>query len=287
MSEKKIIIASDSTTDLGDELIAKYDIKILPLNVTLGDKTFSDGVNITPDEIYEYHTKTGVLPKTSAVNAAEFSDFFKEYTDQGYAIVMFVISSGMSATFQNANIAASDFDDVYVVDTQNLSTGGGLLVLKAAELREQGKSAEEIANECKELTGYVDASFVIDNLEYLHKGGRCSAVAALGANLLKLKPLVQVKDAKMGVAKKYRGNYSAVLNEYVKDKLADGDDIVLDHVFVTHAGCDKEIVNGVVDAVKSTLPFKNLYITRASCTISSHCGRNTLGVLFVRKTKLL
>ncbi len=287
MSEKKIIIASDSTTDLGDELIAKYDIKILPLNVTLGEKTFSDGVDITPDDIYEYHSKTGVLPKTSAVNAAEFSDFFKQYTDQGYAVVMFVISSGMSATYQNANIAASEFDDVYVVDTKNLSTGGGHLVLKAAELRDQGKSAKEIANTCSELTDYVDASFVIDNLEYLHKGGRCSAVAALGANLLKLKPLVQVKDAKMGVAKKYRGNYSVVLNEYVKDKLADGDDIVLDHVFVTHAGCDEDIVNGVVEAVKNTLPFKNLHITRASCTISSHCGRNTLGVLFVRKTKLV
>lgn len=286
MSDKKIIIASDSTTDLGDELIAKYDIKILPLNVTLGDKTFRDGVDITPDEIYDYHSKTGVLPKTSAINAAEFTDFFKQYTDQGYAVVMFVISSGMSATFQNANIAASELDDVYVVDTKNLSTGGGHLVLRAAELREQGKSAKEIADACNELTEYVDASFVIDNLEYLHKGGRCSAVAALGANLLKLKPLIQVKDSKMGVAKKYRGNYSVVLKEYVKDKLANGDDIVLDHVFVTHAGCDREIVDSVVNAVKSALPFKNVYITRASCTISSHCGRNTLGVLFIRKSKL-
>ena len=286
MADNKIIIASDSTTDLGNELICKYDIKILPLNVTLGDKTFRDGVDITPDQIYDYHSKTGVLPKTSAINASEFIDFFKQYTDQGYTVIMFVISSGMSGTFQNANIAASELENVFVVDTQNLSTGGGHLVLKAAELREQGKSAEEIVNVCNEYKEYIDASFVIDNLEYLHKGGRCSAVAALGANLLKLKPLIQVKDAKMGVAKKYRGNYSVVLKEYVKDKLADGDDIILDHVFVTHAGCDMEIVNDVVAAVKQTLPFKNVYITRASCTISSHCGRNTLGVLFVRKTKV-
>ena len=285
MSEK-IIIASDSTTDLSAELIEKFGIKILPMGVTVGNKEYTDGVDITPDMIYENYNKTGQLPKTAAINIAGFTDFFEKYTAEGYSVVMFTISAEMSSTFSNARLAASDFDNVYVVDTRNLSTGGGLLVLTAAEMAAEGKSASEIYDECTRLVDYVDASFVIDSLEFLHKGGRCSALAALGANVLKLKPCIVVKGGKMGVSKKYRGNYSAILPTYIADRLADVADVNLDKVFVTHAGCDKEIVDLCVNKVKELAPEANVMITRAGCTVSSHCGRNTLGVLFIRKTPL-
>ncbi|MBQ7829998.1 MAG: DegV family protein [Clostridia bacterium] len=283
MSEKVLII-SDSTSDLSPELIEKYGIKIIPLGVNVGGKEYIDGVDINPDMIYENYEKTGQLPKTAAVNIAAFSDVFEKYTSEGYSIVVFTISGEMSSTQSNARIAASDFDNVYVVDTRNLSTGGGLLVLTAAQLAEQGKSAKEIADECTRLTSYVDASFVIDSLEFLHKGGRCSALAALGANLLQLKPCITVKDGKMGVSKKYRGKFASVLPLYVADRVGDASDINIDKVFVTHAGCEPEIIDLCVNKVKEIAPEANVMITRAGCTVSSHCGRNTLGVLFIRKS---
>ena len=283
MSEK-VLILSDSTSDLSPELIEKYGIKIIPLGVNVGGKEYIDGVDINPDMIYENYEKTGQLPKTAAGNIAAFSDVFEKYTSEGYSIVVFTISGEMSSTQSNARIAASDFDNVYVVDTRNLSTGGGLLVLTAAQLAEQGKSAKEIADECTRLTSYVDASFVIDSLEFLHKGGRCSALAALGANLLQLKPCITVKDGKMGVSKKYRGKFASVLPLYIADRMGDASDINIDKVFVTHAGCDSEIIDICVNKVKEIAPEANVMITRAGCTVSSHCGRNTLGVLFIRKS---
>ena len=236
--------------------------------------------------IYANYEKTGQLPKTSAVNLTDFEDFFEEYTNEGYSIVVFTISSEMSSTYHNAHSAAEDFDNVYVVDTRNLSTGGGLLVATAAEMANNGKSAYEIAEECQRLVNNVDASFVIDSLEFLHKGGRCSALAAFGANLLQLKPCITVKNGKMGVSKKYRGRFDAVLSQYIDDRMNDLSDICLDKVFVTHAGCDKEIIDACVSRVKSIAPEAEVMITRAGCTVSSHCGRNTLGVLFIRKTPI-
>ena len=280
---KKVLIASDSTSDLGDELIAEYGVKILPLGVALGETQYTDGVDITPDFIYENYEKTGQLPKTSAINLSQAVDFFQKYTDEGYAVVFFTISAEMSSTYQNVRLAASEFEDVYVVDTRNLSTGGGLLVLRACEMAREGKSAEEIVTVCEDLRSRVDASFVIDSLEFLHKGGRCSALAAFGANLLGLKPCIVVRDGKMGVGKKYRGRFADVLKKYVVDQLGDGTCAELDHVFVTHAGCDAEIIEACVAQVKELAPFRAVHITRAGCTISSHCGRNTLGVLFIRK----
>lgn len=283
---KRIIISSDSTCDLSRELVERYQIRILPLGVTLGDESYRDGVDVTPDDIYAYHAKTGQLPKTSAINIAENSEFFAELTRDGSAVVHFTISSSMSATYNNARLAAEEFEDVYVIDSKNLSTGNGLLVIAAAEMARQGMGAKEIAEKVSELADCVDASFVVDNLEYLAKGGRCSSVAAFGANLLQLKPCIAVKGGAMGVGKKYRGKFGKVLLEYVAERLADGGDIDLDRVFVTHAGCDPEVVESVVEAVKNTLPFKEVFVTRAGCTISSHCGANTLGVLFVRKSPL-
>ena len=281
-----IIITCDSTADLPLELREKYNIGVIPLGVTLGDTTYQDGVNITPDEIYAHHAKTGELPKTTAANVGDFIDFFTPFTEAGKTVIHFPISSEMSSTYNNALLAASDLENVHIIDSKNLSTGIGLVVLAAAEMAQNGASAEEIIAKSEELVKCSDASFVIDNLEYLHKGGRCSAVAMLGANLLKLKPCIEVKNGKMDVGKKYRGKYGEVLKQYVAERIGDASDIDLDRVFVTHAGCDSEIVDAVVEQVKNAAPFKEVFLTRAGCTISSHCGANTLGVLFVRKSPI-
>ena len=284
---EKIIITSDSTTDLSPELIERYGIKTLPMKVTLGDKTYSDGIDITPDDIYEHHRKYGELPKTAATNVGECSDFFKPLVEAGYSVIHFTISSEMSSTYNNACIAADDFDNVYIVDTRNLSTGGGLLMLAACDMAKSGMSAQDIAYKVRELANKVDASFVIDSLEYLYKGGRCSALSVLGANLLKLKPCIEVKNGTMGVGKKYRGKYAEVLKQYVNERLENADDLVSTRVFVTHAGCEQQMVDSIVDLVKSKGIFDEVFVTRAGCTVSSHCGANTLGVLFIRKSDVV
>ena len=281
-----IVITSDSTCDLSTELKERYNIYTLPLGVTLGGNTYKDGLEISPDDIYEYHAKTGELPKTTAANVGESMDFFKQFTDEGKTVIHITLSSTMSSTYSNACLAAAEFENVYVINSENLSTGVGLLVVSAAEMAAKGMEATEIVDEINKLVPCVDASFVIDNLEYLHKGGRCSALAMMGANLLKLKPCIEVKNGSMGVGKKYRGRYADVLKTYVEERIGDGEGIDLDRVFVTHAGCDEEIVNSVVEQVKSAAPFKEVFLTRAGCTISSHCGADTLGVLFIRKNPI-
>lgn len=280
------VITSDSTTDLSRELRERYNVSVMPLKITLGDNIYTDGVDITPDDIYAHHDKTGELPKTSATNVGDCLEFFKPFTDAGKTVIHFTISSEMSSTYNNACLAAEELGNVYVIDTKNLSTGGGLLVVAAAEMLNAGLSAKETVEKTRALVPCVDASFVIDSLEYLYKGGRCSALAMFGANLLKLKPCIQVKDGKMDVAKKYRGKFSEVLKQYVKDKISDYSDIELDRVFITHAGCDPELVNEIVELVRKEVPFKEVFMTRAGCTVSSHCGANTLGVLFIRKSPI-
>lgn len=283
---KQIIISSDSTCDLSKELVDRYQIRIQPMGISLGDQIYRDGVDITPDMIYAHHEKTGQLPKTSAINVVEALEYFEKLTKDGSTVIHFTISSSMSSTYNNACVAAQEFENVYVVDAKNLSTGSGLLVLAAAEMVQEGLEAQQIVEKLNDLEDRVDASFVVDNLEYLVKGGRCSALAAFGANLLQLKPCISVKNGAMGVGKKYRGKFEKVLLTYVADRLADAEDICLDRVFVTHAGCDPKVVESVAEAVKNTLPFREILVTRAGCTVSSHCGANTLGVLFIRKKAL-
>ena len=282
----KLIIASDTSIDLSKELIEKYDIKTVPFSVILGDDQYHDGVDVTPDDIYAFHDRTGVLGKTAAINVAEAEDFFRSIKEnEDDEVIFFTISKTLSGTNQYASVAASEVGGVYVIDTKNLSTGGGLSVIKACEMKDEGKTAEEIVDFVNnKMVDYVNASFVIDSLEYLHKGGRCSTLAALGANLLKLKPCIEVKNGSMAVGKKYRGKFSDVLIEYTKARLENADNIDLERVFITHAGVDMDIVNAVADEVKKTLPFKEVLITRAGATVSCHCGRNTLGVLFLQKT---
>lgn len=282
----KIIVSSDSTIDLGDELLQRYNIKILPLGIVLGDKLYIDGIDITPDDIYAHHDKTGELPKTNASNVEDCINFFRSFVDAGNTVIHFTISGEMSSNNNNARIAAEEVGNVYVIDSRNLSTGGGLLVLAAAKLAESGLPAEEIVERINALVPKTDASFVIDSLEYLHKGGRCSAVAMLGANLLKLKPCIQVKDGKMDVRKKFRGKFDTVIREYIDEQLENRDDIDVECGFITHAGCDTQLVDSLFEYVKAKGIFKELYVTRAGSTVSSHCGANTLGILFIRKTPL-
>ena len=286
LSEKRVVITADSTTDLSPALRERYKIATLPLGITLGGQVYHDGVDITPDMIYEHHDKTGELPKTTATNVGECDDFFRPFAEEGAAVVHFTISAQMSSTYNNTCLSAKEFSDVYVIDTKNLSTGGGLLVVAAAEMAAAGMSAKEIVRETEKLVDCVEASFVIDSLEYLHKGGRCSALAVLGANLLKLKPCIEVKKGSMGVGKKYRGKFDLALREYIKERITDYSDIMLDRVFITHAGCDSALTDEIVALVKETAPFKEVFLTRAGCTISSHCGANTLGILFIRKSPI-
>lgn len=280
----KVKIISDSTCDLSKELLKKYDISIVPLYVVMNDKTMRDGLEVTPEDIYEYVDKNGKLPSTSAANIGDYLEAFKFWREQGYEIVHFDISSDFSSTHRNACMAAAEVGGVYVVDSRNLSTGQGLAVLHGAEMAQSGKSAKEIYEECTALTSKIEASFVVDSIDYLYKGGRCSALAAFGANLLKLKPCIEVKDGKMNPGKKYRGNISRVMLNYVEERLRGRDDIDKSRIFITHTKCSKEDVEAVRKKILEICPdFKEILETTAGCTVTTHCGPNTLGILFIRK----
>lgn len=277
-----IKITSDSTCDLSPALLEQYDITLLPLYVTLGERTCRDGVDVRPEDLFSYVEHTGSLPTTAAVNVADYHDCFARFAAQYEAVIHITISSDFSSCYQNACVAAADFDNVYVVDSRNLSTGHGLVVLEAALAAQRGDKAEDIAAHLNELTGRVEASFVVDNLDYLVKGGRCSSAAALGANLLKLKPCIEVVHGKMKVGKKYRGNFDKVLLQYVRDRLETRNDLALERIFVTHTPCPPKTVEAVKAEVRKYARFSELIETTAGCTISSHCGPNTLGILFIR-----
>lgn len=282
----RIRIGSDSTCDLSPELFEKHNIARLPLTVTLGDFSGKDGVDVTPDKIYAYVAEKGVLPTTSALNVAEYSELFTEILKDADALVYVTIGSGFSSCYQNACIAAQDFDNVFVIDSQNLSTGQGHVVLEAVKGAEKCETMEDVAKlaeELRELTTRVEASFILDKLDYMHKGGRCSVVALMSASLMNIKPCIEVKDGKMGVAKKYRGNLQKCLKKYVEDRLKDRDDIIKERIFITDSGISDEIREMVSGVVKECADFEETYVTRAGCTVSSHCGENTLGVLFIRK----
>ena len=282
---KPIILCADSTCDLSPELIAKYDVKILPLHVTLEENTYSDGVDIHPDDIYATYKEKKILPKTAALNMDEILDVVNPYIEAGNDVIFLTIGSGLSTTFNSCRLAAMEVEGLYPIDSNNLSTGFGHAVIAAGERIAAGLPVEQIVAEVQELTQKVEASFIVDNLEFLHKGGRCSAVAMLGANVLKLKPCIEVSNegGKMGVSKKYRGTLERVLEEYVKDRLDGREDIRTDRIFITHSGISEERIALVKAAVEKHMSFDEICITRAGCTISSHCGPNTLGILFVRK----
>lgn len=280
----KVKITSDSTCDLSPELLEKYSIDLLPVTVTLGERDGKDMVDIRPDDIYAYVDETGNLPKTSAVNATDYRMFFSQQVAKGYSVVHFCLGSGFSSTFQNAYFAAKAFQNVYVVDSQNLSTGQGILVMKGAEMAQRGYSADRIWEVCSDSADKVEASFVVDSLDYLYKGGRCSGLSALGASLLKIKPCIEVREGRMGPQQKYRGRIERALMQYVDARLSGRTDIDLHRIFVTHTRCAPELVDMVVARVKELVPdVEEVLDTTAGSTVTSHCGPNTLGVMFLRK----
>ena len=279
----KIKILSDSTCDLSPDLLEKYDITLVPLTVIKNGEAFSDGVTITPAEIFAHVAAGGDLCSTTAMNIDEYTKYFSKYSGEYDGVLHINLGSGFSSSHQNAKLAAEEFDNVRVVDSQNLSTGQGLVVLKACELASQCESLDALYDKVQEFTEKVEASFVLDQLAYMVKGGRCSATAALGANLLNLKPCIEVKDGKMSVVKKYRGNYAKCLANYVKDRLDGREDIDRETLFVTRTPVTDECSEAVKTAVDSYGQFDNIYWTEAGCTVSCHCGPGTLGVIFVRK----
>ena len=279
----KIKILSDSTCDLSQELLTKYDITLIPITVIKDGIPYSDGVSITREEIFAHVAAGGDLCTTAAMNADEYASWFQKYTDEYDGIIHVNIGSGFSSCYQNACIAAEDFPNVRVVDSQNLSTGQGLVVLEIAKLIEQYNDLDTIHQKAQEFTEKVEASFLLDQLKYMVKGGRCSSAAALGANLLNLKPCIEVKSGKMAVVKKYRGNYAKCLASYVKERIADRDDLQRETLFVTCTPVTDECRKAVAEAVDAYADFENIYWTDAGCTVSCHCGPGTLGVLFVRK----
>ncbi len=283
---KPVVLCADSTCDLGDELCRQYDVHYYPLHVILEGHQYGDGVDLQPDDIYAAYRERKVLPKTAAINAAEYMEFFRPFLEQGCEVVHITLGSGLSASYQNCCLAAEQLEGVYVIDSRNLSTGSGLVVLEAAKRISAGMPAAQIAEEVQALTGRCHASFVIDTLEFLYKGGRCSALAMLGANMLQLKPCIEVdnRSGAMGVGKKYRGSLDKALAQYVRDKLEGREDIDPERVFITHSGISDERIAAVRQLVEQYGHFQQIHITRAGCTISSHCGPNTLGVLFMTRS---
>ena len=279
----KIKISADSTCDLSPELIERYHIGITPLYIIRGEETLRDGIDVRPEELYEYANVTGKLCKTAAVNVSDYLAYFAACREEYDAVIHFTISSDMSACYQNACIAAQEFTNVYPVDSRNLSTGIGHLVLDAAEMAEQGMDAANIASALEKKREKLDVSFVIDTLDYLRKGGRCSTVAALGANLLKLKPCIEVHDGKMSVAKKYRGTLAKAIESYVTDRIKDHDDFDKKRVFITDSGVDTEIVETVEKLLREYGGFEEIHHTLAGSTISGHCGPGCLGILYYNK----
>ena len=278
---KRVIITADSTCDLSPELLERFEVKTIPLTILLGEESFYDGNGFTPADMYRRYHEDGTLPKTSAPSVQQFLDFFRPFVEAGCEVVHLDISSELSSSFSTACIAAEELGGVYPVDSRMLSTGVGLLVIEAAECRDRGMTAAEIAAHVASLTDKVDTSFVLDTLEFMWKGGRCSGVAALGANLLHLKPALEMSGGKLGVYKKYRGGIRAVYRQYITERLA-GRSVRPGHVFITNSGeIDESVLQELEALVRSLIEVKEIHHTTAGCTIASHCGPKTLGVLFI------
>ena len=277
-------IIADSTCDLSDELVGKYNISILPLHIILGEKEYRDGIDIKPEDIFRWSDDNNATPKTSAPSVSEVIDVLKPFTDDGNSVICFTISKEMSSTANVFKIAAEELgtsDKVWVIDSANLSTGIGLLVIEAAVMAERGETAETIAERMEYLKPLVRSSFVVDTLIFLHRGGRCSSISAMAGGVLKIHPKIVVENGKMDSTKKYRGRIDKVIPAYVKDMEEELKKAKPDRVFITHSGCDDYIVNSVKEYLKEQGVFKEILITRAGGVISSHCGPGKLGVLFI------
>lgn len=281
-----IKIVADSTCDLSKELVEKYDIQIAPLHILLGEQEYLDGVNITPDEIYAWADANNDTPKTSAIGFEDAVKVVGQIKDTEDEMIVFTISGKMSTTVNVFRMVAEELEvdnQITIIDSDNLSTGSGLLVLKAAAMVAEGKSRTEICEEIEKTKGKVSASFVVDTLTYLHRGGRCNGIEALAGGVLKLHPKIVVANGSMSADKKYRGKMSKVILEYAKDMEETLKQADKSRVFITHSGCEQEIIDSVYVYLESLQYFDEILVTRAGGVISSHCGPGTLGVLFIEK----
>ena len=278
-----IKIIADSTCDLPAQLLADHNITLAPLTVVKGDEQFKDGVTITPAEIFAHVAAGGALCSTAAVSIGEYEDLYEQFHADYDGILVITIGSGFSACYQNACLAAEEYPNVRVIDTQNLTAGQGLVALKACALAKEATDLDLLADDLRAFSLRIESSFLVEKLDYLVKGGRCSSAAALGANLLNLKPCIEVKDGKMGVGKKYRGVYAKCLANYVKERLADREDIDRDVLFIARTELSAECFDAVMNAIQIHGGFKHVYDAPAGCTVSCHCGPGTLGLMFVRK----
>ena len=278
-----IKILADSTCDLSAEQLKEHNIGLAKLTIVKNGEAFRDGDTIFPDDIFAHVAAGGALCSTTAYNISEYEELFAQYADKHDGVIFVSLGSGFSSSYQNACIAADEFSNVRIVDSMNLSTGHGLVVLEACRLVAEGLDLDEIVEKLNAFTPRVEASFLLDRLDYMVKGGRCSSAAALGANLLNLKPCIEVKGGKMGVVKKYRGNYAKCLENYVKDRLNERDDLVGDLMFLTYTPVSDQCMEAVKNAITTYSNFESVVEAQAGCTVSCHCGPGTLGVLFVRK----
>ncbi len=286
MNPVKLI--ADSSCDIGPELAKRYDVEFVHIHVRINGNEYLDGVNITHTDIYQNYEKNHTLPSTCAMNIDEYEAIFRTYIDQGYDIVHVALGSGLSSTCSNARLAGESFgnDRVFVIDSKSLSTGSGHIVCECGERIKQGKSAKQIYEEVMPITDKVSASFILDDLKYLHAGGRCSGLAQFGASLMNIKPCIMVRNdlyGSMTVGKKYMGSYKRSALKYVENMIKDRTDIVLDRCFITHSGSDPDVLLAMKELAQELQPFKEIYITQASATICAHCGPNTTGILFITK----
>lgn len=279
----KIKITCDSTCDLTKELYDKYGVEVVPLGIALGEALYLDSVDITTQKVFDYVAETGELPKTSAISVDTYETVFKKYVSEGYSVIHINISSDFSACHQHARLAAEEVGNVYPIDSRNLSSGSGHLVIAAAEMVASGKGVLEIVDKLNEIKDKLDVSFVLQTLDYLKKGGRCSGVLALGAAMLQLRPEIEVVDGGMKVGKKYRGKIDKSILDYVKGRLDGRSDIDTKRIFITHSYVPEEIVAKVRELVTELHSFEEVLETTAGCTVSSHCGPACLGVLFFKK----
>lgn len=281
---KQVVITADSGSDIPLELAEKHGIGVVPLTVVVGDGNYTDGVDITPREIYSMVESGSDMPKTASVTPTAHGEFFKRYTSQGYAVVHVSLSSGISSTYQNAVIAAQELEDVFVVDSLSLHTGIDLLLLLACDLRDQGLDAGAIASRLEQARDKVRTTFIVTQMDYLVKGGRCSSLAALGANILSIRPSIDMAQGQLKVGKKYRGKTESCFLSYAKDCMAQADSIDPRRVFVSHSGgVDQQTIDKVVKQVTDMVAFQEVYVAEAGCTISSHCGPGTLAVIYMNK----
>lgn len=281
----KIILSADSICDLNQELTETFKVNTTPYTIVIDEEMYKDNIDITPSDIYRSYSESKILPKTASINVNEYYNYFKPWVDEGYEVIHITLGSVLTSSYNNCTLASNELDGVYTLDSQNLSVGTGLLVIKAAELIKEGLAAKEIVEELEKHRDKIHMSFVLNTLEFLHAGGRCSKVSSMGANVLKIKPVINVNNTSgaMSLGNKYRGSLEKSIVKYIKDKISSYNNINTDRIFIVHSGIDDSYIEIARKTILEMMDFKEIYITTASCTISSHCGPNTLGIAFETK----